>query len=284
MASKDSTPQLMPVNPIFVISTDLKSPDYICQGPNGNLYINNLGKRSIQVVKDTGEVLFSFGSEGSGDGQFLHPFGIAVSNDVIYVSDVLRHMIQAFSLDGKFLKKYANEGVEPGQLADPTGMYYDHKAGHLYVADSANNRVQVFDKDLNPLQCFGVGKLVSPRAIDFLETGDCVVLDEGETCIHVFNSAFEKVKDFAKNGTDIINSWDLTSAISKHIIVSDDGVNAIKVFSLEGQLVCSFGGVGSEPGQFGSDSPTGICADKKDRLYVCDKDNNCIKVFNCPKL
>src|SRR5438034_10780354 len=42
------------------------------------------------------------------------------------------------------LKTIGSHGSGPGQLNDPRGLYVNNK-GNLYVVDSGNNRIQVFD-------------------------------------------------------------------------------------------------------------------------------------------
>lgn len=70
-------------------------------------------------------------------------------------------------------------------------------------------------------------------------------------------------------------------AISKanEIYVSDGYGNAcIHKFSPEGELLFSWGKPGSGPGEF--HTPHGIWVDDQDRVYVVDRDNNRIQIFN----
>ena len=53
-----------------------------------------------------------------------------------------------YTRDGKFIKEYGRHGRKPGEFLGPHGLAFDSK-GRLFVADRSNNRVQVFDKDMN---------------------------------------------------------------------------------------------------------------------------------------
>jgi DNA-binding beta-propeller fold protein YncE len=53
-----------------------------------------------------------------------------------------------FTRDGKFIKEFGRHGRKPGEFMGPHGLAVDSK-GRLFVVDRSNNRVQIFDKDMN---------------------------------------------------------------------------------------------------------------------------------------
>lgn len=53
-----------------------------------------------------------------------------------------------FDKNGRFIKSAGTRGSQPGQLNLPHNMAMDAQ-GNVYVDDRSNNRVQVFDNDLN---------------------------------------------------------------------------------------------------------------------------------------
>jgi hypothetical protein len=53
-----------------------------------------------------------------------------------------------YTRDGKFIKEFGRHGRKPGEFMGPHGLAFDSK-GRLFVADRSNNRIQVFDKDMN---------------------------------------------------------------------------------------------------------------------------------------
>jgi sugar lactone lactonase YvrE len=52
---------------------------------------------------------------------------------------------------GKFIKETGTRGNGPGQFIQPHALAFDSK-GRLFVADRSNNRIQIFDQDLNLLE------------------------------------------------------------------------------------------------------------------------------------
>jgi len=64
---------------------------------SGNVYVADTGNHRIQKFNASGEFLAKWGSEGTGDGQFDCPYGVAVdSNGNVYVADMGNDRIQKF--------------------------------------------------------------------------------------------------------------------------------------------------------------------------------------------
>ena len=69
------------------------------------VYIVDSGNNRVVVLNKDGKMLFSFGREGSGEGEFQDPVGIGVDHEgIIYVADTGNHRIQIFTADGEYSK------------------------------------------------------------------------------------------------------------------------------------------------------------------------------------
>lgn len=87
------------------------------------------------------------------DGQYRREFkvtmlgrdsGLALdAQKNIYLCDLRLNAIDVYSYSGKFLYRFGELGSEPGEFNEPAGMYMDSD-NLLYVADTKNKRVQVF--------------------------------------------------------------------------------------------------------------------------------------------
>lgn len=71
--------------------------------PSGNVFVTDFGNRRIQKFKSTGIFTTKWGSQGSADGQFRYPYGIAVKpakisflEERVFVADGHNHRIQVF--------------------------------------------------------------------------------------------------------------------------------------------------------------------------------------------
>jgi sugar lactone lactonase YvrE len=98
----------------------------------------------VQVFDADGGYLRSFGRAGDGAGDFDKAKGIAVDSDGhIYVVEGFHDVVQIFDESGKLLLAFAESGAGAGQLWLPTGIAI--AGDRIYVADSANRRLQVFE-------------------------------------------------------------------------------------------------------------------------------------------
>ncbi len=111
------------------------------------------GQQVIKFSPD-GKVMMTLGKAGvAGDGPdtFNRPSGVVVApNGDIFVADGhggdSNARIVKFSKDGKFLKAWGKKGSAPGEFNEPHGIAMDAK-GRIFVADRANNRIQIFDQE-----------------------------------------------------------------------------------------------------------------------------------------
>lgn len=123
----------------------LSSPQAVKVNSRGEFIVSDLGNNRIKILDERGNLLRMFGRIGRGPGGFNLPAGIAVDKyDNIYVTEIKGNRIQVFDRTGKFITMLVGKGSERGQFGNLHGCIVDHETGWLYVADTANNRVQVY--------------------------------------------------------------------------------------------------------------------------------------------
>jgi DNA-binding beta-propeller fold protein YncE len=109
----------------------------------GRLYVNDTMNFRLQVFDLEGRLLSSFGSHGDGSGDFAQPKGIGVDREGhVYVVDAIFDRVQVFDQDGRFLLAFGRSGQNVGTFWLPGGLFVADD--RIYVADSYNRRVQVF--------------------------------------------------------------------------------------------------------------------------------------------
>jgi hypothetical protein len=120
------------------------NPWGVATDSGGNVYVTEYYSHHVKKFGPTGTLLATWGSAGSGNGQFTNPTGIAVDGaGSIYVAEAGNHRIQKLDSSGNYISKWGSYGSAPGQLNWPAGIALD-VAGNLYVAEIQNNRIQIF--------------------------------------------------------------------------------------------------------------------------------------------
>jgi DNA-binding beta-propeller fold protein YncE len=85
-----------------------------------------------------------WGSEGSGEGEFVTPYSVFVAPDnKVYVTDSGNACVQYFSAAGSYLGKWGTRGSGNGEFQGPVDVNVAAN-GYIYVADLPNHRIQYF--------------------------------------------------------------------------------------------------------------------------------------------
>lgn len=108
------------------------------------VYVVDSLNHRVQAFNYDGIFQFSFGSFGTGNGQFNEPYGIASDGTLLYVTDQLNHRVQIFTLWGVYVAQFGTFGTGVDQLDTPMGIHVDDN--YVWVSDHGNNVFRVFTK------------------------------------------------------------------------------------------------------------------------------------------
>ena len=122
----------------------LKDPWDVSVDSESNLYVTDHMLNCIKVFDQKGKFMREFGKKGSKDGEFMGPTCIHIHKDLVYISDFGNNRVSVFTTSGKFKYMFGKFGIGFGQFYAPRGIAID-KEGLMYVCDSHNSRVQVFE-------------------------------------------------------------------------------------------------------------------------------------------
>jgi DNA-binding beta-propeller fold protein YncE len=133
-------------------------PHGLFSASDGTVWVTDGKKQIVVQLAPDGRALRTLGKPGvAGDGpdEFNSPSDVLVApNGDIFVADghgdfpvpKTNDRIVKYSKDGKFIKAWGRHGSGQGEFDEPHGLVMD-SAGRLFVADRANNRIQIFDQD-----------------------------------------------------------------------------------------------------------------------------------------
>ena len=224
--------------------------------------------------------VLSFGKEGSGDGMFKFPYGVAVSDgDEIVVGDTGNHRVQVFDSNGTFLRFFGRYGKNDGEFNYTAGIAIN-KDRQIFVADRNNHRMQIFSWEGRHLGSFGGrgsldNQLNYPWGLSLDRTGNIIVADSSNKLIKIFTPDGKFVMKIGGQGSF---SFPIHCVqCGEYFIVSDSDEHCIKVFNREGHFQYKFGKKGEGDGDF--NNPRFLSVTQSRHLLVCDEGSDRIQVF-----
>ena len=191
-----------------------------------NIYVTSPHK--LQKFTSSGELIKCVGQEGSKEGEFDDPRGLALHNNQIYVCDKYNHRIQVFDLDLNFIQSIGSRGKGRGdhEFDKPYDVKFDTD-GNMYVVEYINKRVQVLDRSGHFIRAFGEeekGELHGPIALHIVDKY-VYVSDYSGDCIVVYETSGQFVSSFGGCG-----QYCITSCADGFIHVCDQYNNRVQIF------------------------------------------------------
>ncbi|QLH11829.1 hypothetical protein DSQ20_03720 [Nitrosarchaeum sp. AC2] len=164
-------------------SSDNTKPEYLgsaqgiaIQKSTKKIFASSVETDSISVFDSTGTFIINF-KTFNGTETLTNPSHMIIddSEETLYVSDTGNDRIIAFKLvtgttcpagttkavDGIcYIKKFGSAGTADGKFDSPSGLAVDSTNDLLYVADTDNNRIQIFKLTTDTTCASGTSKVV----------------------------------------------------------------------------------------------------------------------------
>lgn len=178
----------------------MQKPINICLDAQGNRYVTDTARKQVLVFDAEDNFVRAFGKKGD-----FTPSGVAIARDHLYVTDIEHHMIHALDLrNGSPAFFFGQRGKKDGQFESPTNICAGSD-NTLYVTDTGNARVQVFDLRGHYLRTIGgigdgPGHFARPKGVAVDRDGRAYVVDAAFENVQIFDNIGRLLLFFGEAG------------------------------------------------------------------------------------
>ncbi|MFY9224323.1 MAG: Calx-beta domain-containing protein [Blastocatellia bacterium] len=231
------------------------------------IFVADTGNNRIQRSTNGGTSWTILASAGTTVGKVNAPQALAYdeAQDKLYIADTLNNRIQVVtnaSTANPTFSIFANAtiGNAVGKVNQPRGIAVDAD-GNVYVADTANNRIQVnmagtWTIFAGASAGTAVGKVNAPRAVYVNSLGQVFVADTANNRVQMHNGVWSV---FMSAGTTlglVRLPEGVTVTANANAIISDTGNNRIQNKAVSGMTTIIVGTPGTGQNQF--NQPAGV--------------------------
>lgn len=238
----------------------IKQPNNLAVDDAGRLYVADRERQAILVYNADESFDTALGHPGEA-----WPVAVAVDGDELFVCDRDEHEIEVWDRrSGTVLRRFGGLGNDPGKFMIPTALALDG-AGHVYVTDTGNFRVQKLTVEGEPLDVIGgpgrtLGKFAWPKGLDVDGNGRLYVADSRFANVQIFNAEGRLLLFFGGPGPEAGN-LDLPAGVTAHpwpagvawlnerLMPGFDPDTLVIVVSQQGQGLVNFFAVAREKGE-----------------------------------
>lgn len=263
-------------------SPALLKPMSVHVDASGKIFVSDTAAADIFVFDPGRQETTSLGRIGVRG--IFKPIGIATdpATGRIFFADSAGNKLYAIQADGAFI----DTPDPPEPFKQPSGVAVDTLNKKLYVTDTQNHNIKVFNLDtLKYERTLGgrgkeEGQFNFPSHITVDGKGRLYVTDTMNGRIQVFDADGKFLRTFGELG-DAPGMFARPKGVAVdsegHIYVVDAAFNNVQIFDEEGKVLMYFSSFGGDRGQL--TLPAGIAVDKDDYIYVADSWNRRVAVY-----
>ncbi|PLX97402.1 MAG: hypothetical protein C0621_00035 [Desulfuromonas sp.] len=261
-AARTAIPLLDPVPSLPYVTREatvkMGEPRAIAWGKRGLLYAINGKNESVFALRD-GDIVSQFNQKG------WEPVAVAEAPDQsVWIIDADEEQLLHFSAEGELLGRFSDGGSRTGYLDDPEDLVINRE-GMIFVADSGNERIQVFNGSGSFLQLLDAGPipLKHPVALTLDDFDTLHVLDDEQRRVYLFAADGSFISSFPLAEESLEQPLDMVAGDEIAIL---DAVGRIALFDTAGNFQRYIASAGHAPGQL--DNPVALARAGRDTLYV----------------
>ena len=247
--------------------TRINSPRYIAFSDNGDMFVTSDRDHCIHVYDSSGKKKTTIGSGAYGELRFQHPYGIAISGEVVYVAEWGGNRIHKLTTGGEFLGNFGHKGSDVGQFNEPWGVNISPE-GKVYVADTNNCRIQVFHSDWTLSHIIdgkvsGDGSFSRPFGVAFDISGDVHVTGYNSNSVTVFTPSGQFVRKYDQ--THLNGPVGIAIDSAGYSLVANYSSASLSIYDPSGRFIHSIEGFSF---------PYGVSVSPDGSVWVAEFSNN----------
>ncbi|HUT34734.1 MAG TPA: 6-bladed beta-propeller [Planctomycetota bacterium] len=214
----------------------LRCPVGVALDGTGGVFVSDSVLRRVFRVSERGGLL------GEVAGKFVRPAGLAydAARGRLFVVDAGAHAVLVFERQGDgfaLARTLGGRGEAAGGFNFPTHAAVG-RDGSLYVTDSLNHRIQIFDAEGRRVGAFGragdgTGDFAKAKGIALDSEGHIYVVDSLYDVVQVFDHEGRLLLVFGGSGRDAASLWLPTGICideKDRIYVSDSANSRVQVY------------------------------------------------------
>ena len=238
------------------------------------IFVVNGSNNRIEIFSENGEYLNQL-------GDLHYPYGIAIHENSLFVSCYWGHKISKYSLtDFSLIKQIGERGSNNGEFKYPRQLTTDPN-GHVYIADSNNNRICVLDTDLHHMRNITHQSISRPFDLKLSHDRIYVLCPYKNPCMLVLSIEGDMLHSLIRKGQgmDVLYSLFFCLDRNNNFVICDIDTHCIRVFSPAGDLLHKIGREGHQQGMFYDPRGIAITPDKK-LLCVSHNENYGLQIYS----
>ncbi|MEW5755244.1 MAG: 6-bladed beta-propeller [Pseudomonadota bacterium] len=245
----------------------------------GRILVTDVSRQAVYVF-DTARGKFEVWEDAGTNTRFVAPIGIAIAADgSVLVADAELGSVVRLDKSGKPLGRLGG-----GVLKRPSGLAYDPAKGWIYVADTHEHNLKVFDIEGRFIKLIGKrgeepGTFNGPTHLAFVNNR-LYVTDALNARIQIFDNNGEFQTTFGRRGVylgDMPHPKGVTSDAGGRIYVVESYYDHLLIYDEQGRFLLPIGGAGQAIGEF--NLPSGAWTDDRGLIYVSDMFNQRIVIL-----